>query len=147
MRQLARLPGSSLLSSPTGDTVQHVREEHPKLQLRGHFADNLSRVAKLVGNSNVQCKWNGKLILKMETDLTIDLDASLKGWGALATSKLWGPWSEEEARMYINCLELLAATLAVKSFAKNRTRISILLRINNTIHKSSKRYGTHHKKV
>ena len=28
------------------------------------------------------CKWNGKSILKTETDLTINSDASLKGWGA-----------------------------------------------------------------
>ena len=34
--------------------------------------------------------------------------------------------------MHINCLELLAATLAIQSFAKGKTRISILLRINNT---------------
>ena len=35
-------------------------------------------------------------------------------------------------KIHINCLELLAVTLAVKSFAKHRTRISILLRIDNT---------------
>ena len=32
---------------------------------------------------------------------------------------------------YVNRLELLAATLAVKSFAKDKFRISILLRIDN----------------
>ena len=68
------------------------------------------------------CKWNGKSILKTETDLTIDSDTSLKGWGArchLQTTR--GAWSAEEARMHINCLELLAAILAVKSFAKDNT--------------------------
>ena len=34
--------------------------------------------------------------------------------------------------MHINCLELLAATLATKTFAKSKTAISILLRIDNT---------------
>ena len=37
-----------------------------------------------------------------------------------------------ECSMYINCLKLLGATLAVKTFAKTKTAISILLRINNT---------------
>ena len=79
------------------------------------------------------CKWNGKSILKTETDLTIDSDASLRGWGARChLQSTGGPWSEEEKRMHINCLELLAATLAVKSFAKHRSRVSILLRIDNT---------------
>ena len=32
--------------------------------------------------------------------------------------------------MHINCLELLAATLAVKTFLKNRTRMSVLLRLD-----------------
>ena len=43
-----------------------------------------------------------------------------------------GSWLEEEAKMHINCLELLAATLPVKSFAKHKFRVSILLRTNNT---------------
>ena len=34
--------------------------------------------------------------------------------------------------MYINCLELLAATFAVKTFVKNLTQVSVLLRIENT---------------
>ena len=79
------------------------------------------------------CKWNGKSILKTETDLTINSDGSLRGWGARCyLQTTGGPWSEEEARMHINCLELLAAALAVQSFSKDRIRISILLRIDNT---------------
>jgi len=34
--------------------------------------------------------------------------------------------------MHINCLKLLEATLATKTFAKSKTAISILLRIDNT---------------
>ena len=79
------------------------------------------------------CKWNGKSILKTETNLIINLDASLTGWGARChLQTTGGPWLEEEARMHINCLELLASTLAVKSFAKDKSRVSILLRIHNT---------------
>ena len=34
--------------------------------------------------------------------------------------------------MHINSLELLAATLAIKTFAKNKSRLSMLLRIDHT---------------
>lgn len=70
----------------------------------------------------------------METNLTINPDAALTGWGThyhLRTTG--GLWSKEESKMHINCLELLAATLAVKLFAKDKYRAFILLRINNTI--------------
>ena len=43
-----------------------------------------------------------------------------------------GPWSQTEYRMHIKCLELLAATLAVHTFLKNKSRISVLLRLDNT---------------
>jgi len=39
--------------------------------------------------------------------------------------------SQQEHLMHINCLELLAATLATKTFSKSKTAISILLRIDN----------------
>ena len=61
--------------------------------------------------------WNGKSLLKKEVDMTIDSDASLTGWGATSQNqRTGGPWSQTESRMHINCLELLAATLAVKTF-------------------------------
>ena len=34
--------------------------------------------------------------------------------------------------MHINCLELLAATMAVQSFTKSKTKLSVLLRVDNT---------------
>ena len=83
--------------------------------------------------NNHMLKWNGKSLLKKEIDLTIDSDASLTGWGAHCSHQsTGGAWSCQEAAMHINCLELLAATQAVKSFAKHKSRISILLRIDNT---------------
>ena len=83
--------------------------------------------------NNHMLKWNGKSLIKKEIDLTIDSDASLTGWGAHCSyQSTGGAWSCQEATMHINCLELLAAILAVKSFAKLKSRISILLRIENT---------------
>ena len=40
-------------------------------------------------------------------------------------------WSPQEQDLYINCLELLAATLAVQTFAKQKQSISVLLKIDN----------------
>ena len=42
------------------------------------------------------------------------------------------PWSPQEQALHINCLELLAAILAVQTFVKRKIGISILLRIDNT---------------
>ena len=78
-------------------------------------------------------KWNGKSLLSKEADLMIDSDASLSGWGAACQDqRTGGPWSERERQYHINCLELLAAFLALQTFAKGRKGISVLLRINNT---------------
>ena len=78
-------------------------------------------------------KWNGKTLLQKEIDLTIESDASLTGWGAVCSyQRTGGPWSQMEKMMHINCLELLAATLAVQTFAKNSNRISLLLLLDNT---------------
>ena len=77
--------------------------------------------------------WNGRSLLKRDLDLVIDSDASLIGWGATCQGKrTGGPWSHQESQMHINCLELLAATLAIPTFTKGRTQISVLLRIDNT---------------
>jgi hypothetical protein len=77
--------------------------------------------------------WNGRSLLKRDLDLVIDSDASLIGWGATCQGqRTGGPWSHQESQMHINCLELLAATLAIQTFTKGRTQISVLLRIDNT---------------
>ena len=42
-----------------------------------------------------------------------------------------GPWNPQEQTMHINCLELLAAHLAVKCFAKNKTNLTIHLKMDS----------------
>ena len=78
-------------------------------------------------------KWNGKTVLSAEPDLTIESDASSQGWGASCQgTSTGGPWSIQEKSRYINCLELLAATLALKTFVKDKRGVSVLLKIDNT---------------
>ena len=78
-------------------------------------------------------KWNGKTVLATEPDLTIESDTSSRGWGASCQgTSTGGPWSPLEKKWHINCIELLAATLALKTFVKNTKGLSVLLKIDNT---------------
>ena len=77
-------------------------------------------------------QWNGKALLCRPQTMTITSDASLQGWGAVCNgTRTGGPWSHSEQGMHINCLELLAATLAVKTFLKGQTGKSVLLQLDN----------------
>lgn len=72
-------------------------------------------------------------IRKNKFALEIETDASLTGWGARCNNKTAsGPWTQEEAKLHINMLELHAAFLGLKSFAKDKHDCEILLRIDNT---------------
>ena len=76
--------------------------------------------------------WNGKALLHRTETVTIRSDASLQGWGAVCDgSRTGGPWSHAEQEMHINCLELLAATLAVKAFLKDQRGVSVKLQLDN----------------
>ena len=64
--------------------------------------------------------------------ITITSDASLQGWGAVCNgTRTGGPWSHSEQGMHINCLELLAAILAAKTFLKGQIGQSVLLQLDN----------------
>lgn len=77
--------------------------------------------------------WNGRSLAVAQPDLHIESDASLIGWGAFSNgAHTGGPWSKREKQLHINCLELLAATLAVKTFLKNQERKHVLLLLDNT---------------
>ena len=68
-------------------------------------------------------RWNGKSVMTRDPELTIDSDASKLGWGATSQGvSTGGPWSTQESARHINCLELMAAALALKTFAKNPRR-------------------------
>lgn len=65
--------------------------------------------------------------------LEIFTDASRTGWGAFCNgSRASGIWKYEELSCHINSLELLAAFMGLKCFAKNLSNCNILLRVDNT---------------
>ena len=71
-------------------------------------------------------------IVQEEASVVIEADASLKGRGAnckgLRTS---GVWNVDEAQCHINFLEMKAAYLAIQCFLKERSGVSVLLRLDN----------------
>ena len=77
-------------------------------------------------------RWNGKSLVLRNIDLTLESDASRTGWGASCQGvHTGGPWSPQERSYHINCLELLAASLVVKTFMKGLTNKRVLLLLDN----------------
>ena len=60
------------------------------------------------------------------------MDASLASWGAVCgKTHTGGPWSPMEQGMYINGLELKAATLALQALVKDQIEILVLLQLDS----------------
>ena len=77
-------------------------------------------------------KHNGRSLQISQWDLVIESDASMRGWGAsCGTTSTGGLWTKEESHNHINYLELLAAFLALKTFAPKLKSSKILLRLDN----------------
>jgi len=51
--------------------------------------------------------------------------------GSLLWNKDWGPCDHPKQGMHRNCLELMAATLAVKTFLKDPTGMTVMLQLDN----------------
>ena len=66
-------------------------------------------------------------------DLTIFSDSSLEGWGGTdQVTEIGGGWNCIENKCHINSLELQAAFFCLKAFCKNKTRLHVLLKLDNT---------------
>ena len=64
--------------------------------------------------------------------ITIYSDASKLGWGATCGDiKIGGRWNDQEAQNHINYLELLAVSLAVKSFCKTICNCHVQVKCDN----------------
>lgn len=90
--------------------------------------------------------WNGRAILTPASDLVIETDASMQGWGAVCNGvRTGGLWSHSERLCHINCLELLAGAFAVKSFSRGKIYLHVHLKMDNTtaVAYINKLSGTH----
>ena len=73
--------------------------------------------------------WNGRSLIAKKPNVSLETDASRTGWGAVCEGvRTGGPWSKQEQKLHINCLELLAAFLAFKCFFKNKRSTHVLLK-------------------
>lgn len=71
---------------------------------------------------------NGQYVLEIFSD------ASLTGWGVMCNrERSHGFWDSEEIKCHINLLELRAAFIGLKCFAREIRNSEILLRIDNTV--------------
>ena len=76
--------------------------------------------------------WNGCPLTAPEESLWIQTDASKRGWGAhCQEGRTGGPWTMEEAEFHINYLELLAAFLAIQTFVRDRTNVTVYIQIDS----------------
>ena len=104
---------------PSVETVSVLRD-YCKSQLSSSTGDSM------VGDHLIA--WNGRAILRQPIQLTIETDASTKGWGAQCQgASTGGRWSPKKKELHINSLKLLAGSLAVKRFAKEEGKVHILL--------------------
>lgn len=76
---------------------------------------------------------NGSPVHLPPPDMTITTDASRKGWGAVHQSfRTNGRWSQKESLQHINYLELKASFLALKTFLKGKSHVTVSLQLDNT---------------
>jgi len=76
---------------------------------------------------------NGNPVHLPPPDMIITTDASKKGWGAVHQSRQTnGRWSQKESLQHINYLELKASFLALKTFLKGRSHVTLSLQLDNT---------------
>ena len=118
------------------------------------------------------CDWNGVCILNTEAkadlewwvdnlertnsrslsvrpiDLEIYSDASRSGWCAYCNGvRTRGPWVTADGSKHINELELRACLFGLKTFTENKSNLSVVLFLDNTVavHYINKRGGTRSK--
>ena len=72
----------------------------------------------------------GKLLNSNPEAVVMESDASRQGWGAVCQgNRTGGKWTASETELHINVLELKVAMLAMQSFWKNQSNVSVFLKL------------------
>lgn len=141
IRSFAQLLGLLVSSCPAieyGWLHTKEMERCKYLNLKGH--DDYNTFMNLPESLQPDFDWwKSKIdssVHRIRTDVyqvEIFSDASTTGWGCACEGKsASGPWSNNERERHINYLELLAAFIALKIFAKKFFNCQILLRVDNS---------------
>ena len=76
--------------------------------------------------------WNSCSLVPPAQSMWIQMDASMMGWGACCQEeRTGGPWTTKEAEFHINYLELLAAFLAIQTFVRQRSNLTIYIQLDS----------------
>lgn len=144
IRHIARLIGlmvSNFPAVPYGP-LYYKQLEKEKIKALKENRHNWEKNIKLSHEALTEIKWWKHTIKdafcpisRPDPHLIIKTDASLQAWGAVCNNmKTGGAWSHEESeRMHINELEMLAAFLGLKCFAKQMTKAHVQIYVDNTV--------------
>ena len=156
--RLAHLIGKMTAAIPAILPVAlHYRAlQRLKNRILSYNKQNYLATGILDKESRTDLKWwssllqnhNGRTLVTPTASLTIESDASTKGWGVYCQGKrAGGPWQTMERKQHINLLELKSAFLALQTFVSNKTNTHVLLRIDNrtAIAYINQKGGTHSK--
>ena len=137
---VGKLIATRLAVSPA---LMHVRQLQMCLRKSLQKSSSYESVLTLSTKAKQElCWWARNLSLRqgrplniLPPDMIIQSDAATSGgWGAACQgTSTGGKWTKEEAQLHINEQELLAATLAVKTFTKWKEARSIHLQIDNMV--------------
>ena len=91
--------------------------------------------------------WNGRSFIAASSpvSMTVTSDASGEGWGSVCQGvTTQGRWTQSEMNMHINHKELMAASMSIKAFTKDKDVSHVHLQSDNqtTVSQISKMGGT-----
>lgn len=142
-RELARIVGK-IAACNLNLTVEKTNLRHCQMEImtRWNKLKDWDVQQPLLEESRMELIWwkdniltvKSKPIQQQEAEIIIESDASLQGWGARYRNQCTGgSWTKEDKQLYphINSLELMACFLGIKSFLKNQTNVSVLLKMDN----------------
>ena len=142
IREAAQLIGSLVASFPGVEYGPLYYRDMEKAKIVALKLCNNNYDAKMQFNEAciLEIQWwlreglySKKLISQGNPEKVITTDSSLKGWGAFIDDKnTQGLWTEEEAKMHINVLELKAVLLGIQSLCKNDSNIHLQVQMDNT---------------
>lgn len=142
LRELSELIGKLVASEPgvMYAPLFYKRLEIAKNKALKHSKGDYDHVIQLDQDSLEDISWwqynivgSFKPVSFGKPTIVLHSDASKTGWGGVFENvSTGGHWSEEEADWHINCLELYAAFLTLKSFCSEKRDEHIRMVLDNT---------------
>ena len=142
IRRLAELVGMMVSSFPGvayGPLLYRLLDNEKSAALaRQHGNFDAKMVLSSLARSDIEW-WINHIekaenpIIRDKPSLTLQSDASTKGWGGVCReAETGGNWSSEERESHINVLELKAGFFTLRSFCKESKDCHIRLEMDNT---------------